>query len=425
MKLAMRSTVLLGLSISHGVVGQQECVTTRGITYDNCVEIGGPTAIDVFWNTIDQQSTEVEMLYEGSNDGWKGVGFSSQRGTTAMADSNVVMGCSDDITPTPEGADFFLASRMAGGQTPEGRQNLRLYSVNQTEGICSVSFVRPVSPVGVDLINGDDLQSLLNGEARMIAAFGGPQLGQHAIDARGLLDIDFTISRQDPITPPVPAQVESPCVTTRGQMYDNCVEIGPFDVFWNMIDLQSDNIEMAYEMSDEGWRGVGFSSQRGDAAMANSNVVMGCIDAIDATPAGADFYLESRAAGGQAPEGRQALLEYTVNQANGVCTVSFVRPVSPVGVDAMGNDTAQSVVDGTSRMIVAFGGPQLGQHAIDARALLDIDLTISRQDPITPPAGMITTAPGQTEAPDNSASALGAWTTTLAASVLATFIGFL
>jgi len=420
MKLAMFSTSLLVLSISHGVVGQ-ECVSTRGITYDNCVEIG---PMDVFWNMIDQQSTEVEMLYEASNDGWRGVGFSSQRGDEAMPNSNVVMGCIDAIEATPAGADFYLESRLAGGQTPQGRQGLTVYSVNQTDGICSVSFVRPVSPVGVDANDEDDLQSLLNGESRMIAAFGGAALGQHAADARTFLDIDFTISRQDTITPPVPTQVESPCVTTVGGTYDNCVEIGPFDIFWNMIDMDSDNIEMAYEASDEGWRGVGFSSQRGAAAMANSNVVMGCIDAIEATPAGADFYLESRLPGGQTPQGRQGLTEYTVNQANGVCTVEFVRPVSPVGVDALGNDTLQSVVDGSSRMIVAFGGLTLGQHAADARALLDIDLTVSRQDTITPPVVAITDAPVVTMA-DNSASALNVWTTMLITTLLAASLRFL
>lgn len=423
MKLAMFSTLLLVISVSHGVVGQ-ECVTTRGITYDNCVEIG---PIDVFWNMIDQQSTEVEMLYEASDEGWRGVGFSSQRGATAMANSNVVIGCTESITPDAEGADFYLASRTPGDQTPEGRQMLSLYAVNQTNGICSVQFTRPVSPVGLDINNpdNDELQSLTNGLSRMIAANGGPILGQHLANgnARQLMDIDFTISRQDPITPPVPAQVETPCTTTSGQMYDNCVEIGPFDVFWNMITVDSLNIEMAYEMSDAGWRGLGFSGQRGDAAMANSNAVMGCIDAIAATPEGADFFLESRAGGGQNPEGRQGLLEYTVNQANGICTVAFTRPVSPVGVDAV-NDTAQSVVSGLSRVIVAFGGPQLGAHATDARTFMDIDLTVSRQDPITPPP--VTEAPGQTAGPDdNSASVLNAWTTMLVATVLATFVGFL
>lgn len=156
------------------------------------------------------------------------------------------------------------------------------------------------------------------------------------------------------------AQTQLTICELDGETFQFCLtDVLDFEIYWNVLDADS-ALEIAFDVPDNGWHSLGFSSEAPDAGpMPGSNVVFGCASFVDtSSPASVDYFLGARAAAEVNIGGNQALLSHTEARTNGRCSVRFTRLIAPENLDEN-----QHLVDGLRTVVIANGDDNLGFHS--------------------------------------------------------------
>jgi len=180
--------------LACGAFAQDTCVSSNDVTFEQCTTFSTTDLMEigVFWN-YDAEAMTIDLLFEGTLDGWLALGFSPLREAgMAMSMSNVVVGCTTTALDAAT-ADYLLESKAdAALNVAVGNQELSAYATGTVDGTCWTRFTRPFAPAGVDA-----LENLGTGEdVRVVVAHGDAagDLAQHAATARTFVDMQFAPS---------------------------------------------------------------------------------------------------------------------------------------------------------------------------------------------------------------------------------------
>eukprot|EP00903_Cladosiphon_okamuranus_P015936 g14720.t1 len=344
---ALLSAALVGGGAFTSTLAQSdECAVSSAAGFD--FEVTPADGFTMYWTVdADTQEITVQAVYEG--EGYVAVGFSD---TGAMFPGDAVIGLPDNGTVE----EYDLTGYSSTSVTESANQEVTGTELTQTTSATTLKFTRPLAPTDTSKIV---LSSEEGERTNFIYAWGQSNtLEFHGSDNRGSVSLSDLFCTTE--LSAADADADEDC-TSSDPDYDFAVapsgNADELELFWSVTG-SSVSVKAVYQ--GEGWLGIGFSDS---GNMPGSDAVIGLPDEETALEYDMDNY------GTPVESAEQELTDSAITQANGVTTLTFVRPLEPTGDGKLLLDESTP-----SNWLYAWGGSnEFVRHSVDGAFSLSLD----------------------------------------------------